>query len=169
MAIWFGEAPGERESSASANPHPQLSCCARRRRRCGKGRAQSSAPLQAEFERDPIVLAWWRTEIESVSALALCERHGDLDSDDMLIALKRRDALVTSWREISAADAVRRTALRLMRVHPLRAADSLQLAAAIVGAAGGPTRSRSSPSKASRARRDAGGFQSHRSVRYMMM
>jgi uncharacterized protein len=32
------------------------------------------------------------------------------------------------------ADAVRRTAERLLRVHPLRCADSLQLAAALISA-----------------------------------
>ena len=99
---------------------------------------QSSEALQAEFERDPMVLAWWGAEVECVSALTRRERDGDLESAALAIALRRLDALIASWREILPADVVRRTALRLLRVHPLRAADSLQLAAAIVGATGRP-------------------------------
>lgn len=41
---------------------------------------------------------------------------------------------VESWHEIDASDAVRELAIRLLRVHPLRAADALQLAAAFLAA-----------------------------------
>jgi len=37
------------------------------------------------------------------------------------------------------SDAVRRTAERLLRVHPLRAADSMQLAAALIAAEHNPS------------------------------
>ena len=43
------------------------------------------------------------------------------------------------WQEVEAGDLVRETAIRLLRVHPLRAADSLQLAAAFVAAEGRPS------------------------------
>jgi hypothetical protein len=39
-----------------------------------------------------------------------------------------------SWHEVEAGDAVREAAIRFLRVHPLRAADALQLAAAFVAA-----------------------------------
>ena len=39
-----------------------------------------------------------------------------------------------SWQEVLPTDAVRSTAQRLLRVHALRVADSLQLAAAVVAA-----------------------------------
>ncbi|MGH7567607.1 MAG: hypothetical protein ACREL9_01365 [Gemmatimonadales bacterium] len=39
-----------------------------------------------------------------------------------------------AWQEILAGDAVRMTAQRLLRVHPVRAGDALQLAAAIIAA-----------------------------------
>ena len=42
--------------------------------------------------------------------------------------------MAREWSEVLATDAVRGTALRMLRVHPLRAADSLQLAAAFVAA-----------------------------------
>jgi hypothetical protein len=42
--------------------------------------------------------------------------------------------LARSWAEVLPSDAIRSTAQRLLRVHPLRAGDALQLAAAIVAA-----------------------------------
>lgn len=42
--------------------------------------------------------------------------------------------IALGWQEVLPSDPVRNTAQRLLRVHPLRAADSLQLAAAIVAA-----------------------------------
>jgi hypothetical protein len=37
-----------------------------------------------------------------------------------------------AWNEVLPSEAVRATAQRLLRVHPLRAGDALQLAAAVV-------------------------------------
>lgn len=48
-------------------------------------------------------------------------------------------ALADAWQEILPAEPIRTTAERLLRVHPLRAADSLQLAAAIIAAEREPT------------------------------
>jgi len=42
--------------------------------------------------------------------------------------------LAHAWHEIDASDPIRETAVRLLRVHPLRAADALQLAAAYAAA-----------------------------------
>jgi predicted nucleic acid-binding protein len=42
--------------------------------------------------------------------------------------------LAAAWHEIDPSDAIRETAIRFLRVHPLRAADALQLAAAFIGA-----------------------------------
>ena len=46
--------------------------------------------------------------------------------------------LPRNWAEIAPSARLRQTAERLLRVHPLRAADALQLAAAIVAADGDP-------------------------------
>ena len=56
----------------------------------------------------------------------------------MAQALHRLTALAQSWRQIEPVSRVRQTAIRLIRVHPLRAADALQLAAALVGSEGQP-------------------------------
>ena len=83
---------------------------------------------------DPVVLAWWGTPIECVSALARREREGALPAKAVSLATERLRALAESWQEILPTEAVRVTAQRLLRTHPLRAADALQLAAAVVAA-----------------------------------
>jgi predicted nucleic acid-binding protein len=86
------------------------------------------------LEEDPQMLAWWGTPVEITSALARREREQLLEADEVASALAAARQLADSWHEIVPSDAVRRTAERLLRVHPLRAADSLQLAAALIGA-----------------------------------
>lgn len=43
-------------------------------------------------------------------------------------------ALAGGWHQVEAGDAVREAAIRFLRVHPLCAADALQLAAAFIAA-----------------------------------
>jgi uncharacterized protein len=86
------------------------------------------------LQQDPQVLIWWGTPIEIASALARLERDNSLTADEVSSALSKARQLTDSWHEIVPSDAVRRTAERLLRAHPLRAADSLQLAAALIAA-----------------------------------
>jgi hypothetical protein len=84
------------------------------------------------LEEDAEIIAWWGTPVEIASALARREREGFLAADDVTEALRVAHDLAESWHEIVPSDSVRRTAERLLRTHPLRAADSLQLAAALI-------------------------------------
>jgi predicted nucleic acid-binding protein len=84
------------------------------------------------LEQDADMLAWWGTPVEIASALARREREGLITADDVTAALTAVHALAESWHEILPSDSIRRTAERLLRAHPLRAADSLQLAAALI-------------------------------------
>ena len=52
----------------------------------------------------------------------------------MTAAFDRLKQLAGGWHEIDPSDAVREAAVRFLRVHPLRIADALQLAAAFVAA-----------------------------------
>jgi predicted nucleic acid-binding protein len=90
--------------------------------------------LIALLDEDSDVLAWWGTPVEITAALARREREGLLSADEVGAALVAARGLAESWHEIVPSDAVRRTAERLLRLHTLRAADSLQLAAALVAA-----------------------------------
>jgi len=98
----------------------------------------SSVAVMAAYELDPEVVAWWATEAECVSALAGLEREGSLTAPSMTEGLRRLEGLAKAWREVQPVTAVRQTAIRLLRVHPLRTADALQLGAAIVAAENHP-------------------------------
>lgn len=90
--------------------------------------------MRAVFERDGEVIAWWATPVECVSAATRLEREGRLDADGLDGVLRRLDGLADGWAEIEPSERVRSGARRLLRVHGLRAADALQLAAAHVAA-----------------------------------
>jgi predicted nucleic acid-binding protein len=94
--------------------------------------------LQAIAAHDPVMCVWWATEIECVSALSRLERQEALTEPATTAALERLDSLAEAWNEVQAAAALRGAARRLLRVHSLRAADALQLAAALVAAEGLP-------------------------------
>jgi uncharacterized protein len=91
-----------------------------------------------EYARDPDIVAWWGTSIECVSAVARREREGAAPRPTILSAVARLDALAASWQEVGPTDRLRASAMRLLRVHVLRAADALQLAAATEAAEHNP-------------------------------
>ena len=80
------------------------------------------------------MLVWWGSEVECVSALARLERAGAIDPGGIALASDRLTKLADGWHEIEPSEIVRENAVRFLRVHPLRAADALQLAAAFIAA-----------------------------------
>ena len=56
------------------------------------GEATTEA-MQAIAAEDPLMLVWWATPVECVSAIARLERDGDLATDGATAALQRLDAL----------------------------------------------------------------------------
>jgi predicted nucleic acid-binding protein len=94
----------------------------------------ATAPLFDRLEQDADMLVWWGTTVEVTSALSRLERTSGLSAAAVDTALKSLQLLAAAWSEIVPSDAVRHTAERLLRTHALRAADSLQLAAALVAA-----------------------------------
>lgn len=85
---------------------------------------------QQYYRDDPIVLVWWGTHVECASAIARRERERVLDLQMANQALGQLKRLAEHWHEVLPTSRLRWMAERLLRVHPLRAADSLQLAAA---------------------------------------
>jgi uncharacterized protein len=94
--------------------------------------------VQTVAADDPVMCVWWATEVECVSALARLERDDALADAATLAALERLDLLAEAWNEVQPFVPLRGVARRLLRVHPLRAADALQLAAAVTAAEGLP-------------------------------
>lgn len=90
-----------------------------------------TAKAQQLHEEDPEVVVWWGSVVECGSAIARLQRDRHLTARDETVARAMLSALRNSWYEMQPGDAVRDQALRAVRLHPLRAADALQLAAAL--------------------------------------
>jgi hypothetical protein len=84
------------------------------------------------YRADSVVITWWGSEIECASALARLERDGVMATERVSAAMERLRGLRAAWHEIQPSQALRDTAVRLLRVHPLRAADAMQLSSAVI-------------------------------------
>lgn len=91
----------------------------------------TTAYLERLAEQATIV-TWWLSDVEIASAVERRSREGRLDSGGRARALSTLATLATAWTEVSAVAAVRERAYRLLATHALRAADAVQLAAALV-------------------------------------
>jgi uncharacterized protein len=94
--------------------------------------------MRIAYRQDSSVLAWWGARIECASAIARLEREGRLRRKSAMAARLRLDRFARTWDEVQPSDSVRDIAGRLLRVHDLRAADAVQLAAALAAAEGQP-------------------------------
>ena len=101
-------------------------------------RQKSSATLRLFYRKRPDVVVWWGTAVETESAISRLERSGELTQGEGEGARRRLLELEAGWTEVEPSEAVKSTARRLLRVHDLRAGDSLQLAAAVIFADGEP-------------------------------
>lgn len=90
--------------------------------------------MRRRLREDRDVLVWWGARVECVSALTRCVREGRVVRKELVRAEQRLLHLTQAWLEVAPTEPVRAAAQRLLRVHPLRAADALQLAAAVVAA-----------------------------------
>ena len=100
---------------------------------------ERSSALAVQYHQDfPEMIVWWGASVECSSALARLERDSGLETADLTRALKQLQALQSTWNEVQPLDSVRTSAQRLLRLHPLRAADALQLASALVAAENRP-------------------------------
>lgn len=95
----------------------------------------SSRKLNALWDEDRMVIVWWGSYLECRSTYQRRIREGRADSQDARAALI---GLASEWTEIEPTTALRTIADRLLSVHPLRAADALQLAAAVEWSANDP-------------------------------
>ena len=80
---------------------------------------------------DPEMAVWWGTPVECNSAISRMLRDSAIDRGVAARGLERLREVAAEWMEVEPSAAVRDAACRLLRAHPLRAADALQLAAAL--------------------------------------
>ena len=92
---------------------------------------QRQAAVTRQVARNYRIVVWWGTSVEATSAFHRLKRDGLLTASDITHAFERLNQLRVRWDEISPSEIVRELAERLLARHKLRAADALQLAAAI--------------------------------------
>lgn len=85
-------------------------------------------------DKDGDIVAWWGSPVECCSAFARLRREGFLKTREEDRLRRLMGLLSDTWTEIEPGKDIRDTAERLLLSHPLRAADSLQLAAALIWA-----------------------------------
>lgn len=91
-----------------------------------------SARIEPLLRRDPEVVLWWGTGVECAALLGGAVRAGRLSQDDLPKARSVVEHLRQRAFEIQPLEEVRARALRILSIHPLRAGQALELAAALV-------------------------------------
>lgn len=76
-------------------------------------------------------VVWWITPIEAISAFQRLIRENNISPQEAIQCQMRLSYLRDRWNEIQPREEIRNQAERLLRMHRLQAADSLQLAAAL--------------------------------------
>ena len=84
------------------------------------------------------LVVWWSAPIEVASALSRLVRMRQISSDDVAKARKIAARLEDSWYVVQPSETVRAKAVQMVGLYDLRAADSLQLAAALEWCEGKP-------------------------------
>lgn len=83
---------------------------------------------------DPDMMVWWASPVECASAVHRLRREGVFTAAEAAQVLAGLAAALDAANVVQPGDALCAKALRLLGVHPLRAADALQLAAALLWA-----------------------------------
>lgn len=90
--------------------------------------------VQGLVHQDGDLVVWWGALIEGYSALARLRREQILTGEEEMQSRQVFLRLSSQWTEVRPSNLVRDQASRVLLLHPLRAADALQLAAALVWA-----------------------------------
>jgi len=99
---------------------------------------RQATPTVVVLGRQYSVVTWWATPVEIQSAFARLLRMGQLTSQERVGGQVRLEELRTDWREVEPREQLRQRAESLVDRFNLRAADALQLAAALTWSTGHP-------------------------------
>jgi len=99
----------------------------------------ASSQADGWLRDDPQLALWTLTAVELTSALRRLVREGLLAERQANVAEARVDELVAVSHVVVNVETVKSQARRLLRVHSLRAADAMQLGAALEWAGGRPS------------------------------
>lgn len=98
----------------------------------------TSLELRKMAAADPVLVVWWATRTECISAFSRRRRERRIEPVVEDQARTVLDRLAGAWSEVLPSEILRRRCERLLAVHPLRAADAFQLAAALLWSRGDP-------------------------------
>lgn len=93
---------------------------------------RTSDPVRAIAAADTEIVVWWGASVECLSAISRLERAGRLKPPENTRAFDLLGKLRGGWKEIEPLEIIASGLEELLRAHPLRAADALQLAAALL-------------------------------------
>jgi len=97
-------------------------------------REAHSPSLEALAADDPDMMVWWASPVECGSAVHRLRREGVFTTAEAAQVLDGLADALDAANVVQPGDELCARALRLLGVHPLRAADALQLAAALLWA-----------------------------------
>ncbi len=98
-----------------------------------------TARVERWLREDPDVVVWALTRVELLSALARRRREEPASTPRLIEARRELIRAWERWSEVTAVEVARRVAERVVETHPVRAADALQIGAAMVAAEGDPS------------------------------
>lgn len=99
---------------------------------------RATARAERWLREDPDVVVWTLTRVELLSALARRRREEPAAARRLLAARREILHVWQHWSEVTTVEIVRRHAERIVETHPIRAADALQIGAALVAAEDDP-------------------------------
>lgn len=93
----------------------------------------------AILKKDRNLTVWCLTYLEATSALNRRLRTDEIHFGHFRAGEERLKKLTHAWDQILFSDRLIQLSARLLRTHPLRTADSLQLAAALIAGGNDPS------------------------------
>lgn len=102
-------------------------------------REAHSPVIEALVADDPDMMVWWASPVECASAVHRLRREGVFTPADTAQVLAVIAGALDAATVVQPGVELCATALRLLATHPLRAADALQLAAALLWARNRPS------------------------------
>ena len=99
---------------------------------------QGITPRVVALYRNYGMVVWWATPVEIASALRRLVRMKQLTPDDWVTSRRLALGLAESWCMVQPSNALRSNAAQLVERYDLKAADAMQLAAALDWCEGSP-------------------------------
>jgi len=93
--------------------------------------AQASSEIARTALKHKSIAVWWITPVEMTSAFTRLSRGGQISRRELQLARARLAELRLRWIEVQPTEPLRDLAEILLQRHALRAADAMQLAAAL--------------------------------------